>query len=90
MAEHLEGVEIERVDVENGEVGVHFGVGFVVGLVASSAGPRWCNDTVTRIEAFTKSGMHSDIPYVRIWAGDRAVAEFCQHQIVGVYFKRAR
>jgi len=41
---------------------------------------------VTRIEACTKSGLHADIPYVRVWAGDRCVAEFCQHNIVGVYF----
>lgn len=41
---------------------------------------------VTRIEACTKSGMHSDIPYVRVWKGDVCEAEFCQHNIVGVYF----
>jgi len=41
----------------------------------------------TRIEACTKSGMYANIPYVRVWKGDVAVAEFCQHQIVGVYFK---
>lgn len=41
---------------------------------------------VTRIEACTKSGMHADIPYVRVWADDICLAEFCQHQIVGVYF----
>lgn len=41
---------------------------------------------VTRIEAFTKSGMHADIPYVRVWKGERPHAEFCQHNIVGVYF----
>ncbi len=41
---------------------------------------------VTRIEACTKSGMHANIPYVRVWAGDICLAEFCQHQIVGVYF----
>lgn len=41
---------------------------------------------VTRIEACTKSGMHADIPYVRVWRGDDAVAEFCQHNIIGVYF----
>jgi hypothetical protein len=44
-------------------------------------------DGVTRIEACTKSGMHADIPYVRVWRGDVAVAEFCQHGIVGIYFK---
>lgn len=42
---------------------------------------------VTRIEAATKSGMHADIPYVRVWAGEEAIAEFCQHNIVGVYFE---
>lgn len=41
---------------------------------------------VTRIEACTKSGMHANIPYVRVWAGDICIAEFCQHNIVGVYF----
>lgn len=43
---------------------------------------------VTHIEAMTKPGPHCNIPYVRVWAGDHAVAEFCQHNIVGVYFKR--
>lgn len=42
---------------------------------------------VTLIQACTKSGMHADIPYVRVWRGDVCLAEFCQHQIVGVYFK---
>ncbi len=41
---------------------------------------------VTRIEACQKSGMHANIPYVRVWAGDECLAEFCQHNIVGVYF----
>lgn len=41
---------------------------------------------VTRIEATTKSGLHANIPYVRVWAGDHCIAEFCQHNIVGVYF----
>ena len=44
-------------------------------------------DGVTRIEATIKSGMHADIPYVRVWKGDVAFAEFCQHNIIGVYFK---
>lgn len=82
-------MEIERIDVEPGEAGVHYGVGFVVGIAASSAGAEWKDDIVTRIEAFTKSGSFADIPYVRVWCGDRVVAEFCQHQIVGVYFKRS-
>jgi hypothetical protein len=41
---------------------------------------------VTRIEPTTKSGMHADIPYLRVWKGDVCEAEFCQHNIVGVYF----
>lgn len=44
---------------------------------------------VTRIEACTKSGLHADIAYVRVWRGDDPLAEFCQHNIVGVYFKPA-
>lgn len=51
------------------------------------SGYRIDRNGVTRIEAFTKSGMHSEIPYVRVWIGDRPRAEFCQHQIVGIYFK---
>lgn len=43
---------------------------------------------VTRIEATTKPGLHCDIPYVRVWAGETCLAEFCQHNIVGVYFAR--
>jgi hypothetical protein len=39
-----------------------------------------------RIEATTKSGMHADIPYIRVWQGDTAIAEFCQHNVAGVYF----
>lgn len=41
---------------------------------------------VTRIEACEKSGMYANIPYVRVWKGDVCAAEFCQHNIVGVYF----
>lgn len=43
---------------------------------------------VTRIEACEKSGPYSHIPYVRVWAGDTCLAEFCQHNIVGVYFEK--
>lgn len=41
---------------------------------------------VTSIEATVKSGMYSDIPYVRVWSGEKVEAEFCQHNIVGVYY----
>lgn len=41
---------------------------------------------VTHIEATTKSGMHADIAYIRVWCGDKALAEFCQHSLSGVYF----
>ena len=38
---------------------------------------------VTRIEACQKA----DIPYVRVWKGEVCDAEFCQHNILGVYFE---
>ena len=41
---------------------------------------------VTRIEAYGEPGLHCDIPHVRVWRGDEKVAEFCKHQIVGVYY----
>lgn len=41
---------------------------------------------VTRIEACVKPGMYSNIPYVRVWKDDICEGEFCQHNIVGVYF----
>lgn len=41
---------------------------------------------VTRIEACTKPGLHCDLPYVRVWKRDVCEAEFCQHNIVGIYF----
>lgn len=43
---------------------------------------------VTRIEACIKPGMYSNIPYVRVWKGGVCEAEFCQHNIIGVYFGR--
>lgn len=50
-------------------------IGFIVGV-----------DGVTRIEATTKSGLHADIPYVRVWKGETPIAEFCQHALAAVYF----
>lgn len=73
MSEHPVKQEIEHVQVYGDyATGQWYGIG-VAG--------------VTRIEACTKSGMHADIPYVRVWKGDVAVAEFCQHSIVGIYFR---
>lgn len=43
-------------------------------------------DGVTLIEAATKSGMYADIPYVRIWKGEKCHSEHCQHNVLGVYF----
>lgn len=73
MAEHLEGVEIACVQIDT--------------IPESQAEYLVGRGGVTRIEAFTKSGMRADIPYVRVWRGDEPLAEFCQHGIVGVYFK---
>lgn len=44
---------------------------------------------VTLIEACTKPGLHCDIPYVRVWSGFVCEAEFCQHNIIGVYYEAA-
>ena len=41
---------------------------------------------VTKIEACQKSGIAANIPYVRVWKDEVCAAEFCQHNIVGVYF----
>ena len=41
---------------------------------------------VTRIEACTKSGMHSDIPYIRVWTGEIALLEVCQHKLDALWF----
>lgn len=44
---------------------------------------------VTKIEATEKSGEYSNIPYIRVWKGDVAMAEFSQHKLSGVFFKTA-
>lgn len=41
---------------------------------------------VTRIEQCQKSGMHSYIPYLRVYAGDEVIAELCQHNIESIQF----
>lgn len=45
------------------------------------------NSGITRIEKWTKSGSMASLPYVRVWKGDVLVAEFCQHNLTGVFFK---
>lgn len=79
--EHPVTQEIDAITVELGtehiqETGARYPEAYRVGY-----------DGVTRIEACTKSGMHANIPYIRVWRGDVCVGEWCQHQIVGVYFK---
>ena len=74
MDEHMKGVEIVALQIDNIPDKQEE---VVVGKYG-----------VTRIEAFTKSGMHSNIPYFRVWKDDVPTAEFCQHNIVGVYFKQ--
>lgn len=74
MTEHPVTQEIKSITiVDHGESAEVYTVGY---------------GGVTRIEACTKSGMHADIPYVRVWLGELAQAEFCQHNIVGVYFRQ--
>lgn len=77
-AEHPVAQPIKAVDVFDG----NYEAGLVIGSFEVG---RNC----TRIEATTKSGMHADIAYVRVWSGDTAIAEFCQHNIAGLYFAKA-
>lgn len=72
MDEHPIGQPIREIDVYLSEEGSTF---YRVG-----------DKGVTRIEACTKSGLHANVPYVRVWKGEVCEAEFCQHNIVGVYF----
>lgn len=51
------------------------GIGYIVGI-----------DGVTRIEACMKNGEYAHIPYLRVWAGERCLGEFCQHHVAGVFF----
>lgn len=75
MSEHPIAQEIERVVVwqtPDASVAESYQVGY---------------DGVTKIEACIKSGMHSHIPYVRVWKSDVCVGEWCQHNILGLYFR---
>lgn len=42
---------------------------------------------VTRIEQVLKSGMYSNLAYLRVWAGDKVLAELPQHNTEHVRFK---
>ena len=42
---------------------------------------------VTKIEKTYKSGMYSNIPYLRVFKGSEIVAEMCQHNVTLVGFK---
>lgn len=44
---------------------------------------------ITRIEATMKNGEYAHIPYLRVWRGDVAVAEYCQHAVMEVLFDMA-
>ena len=40
----------------------------------------------SRIEPFTKSGMYANIPYIRVWDGDKCLLEASQHNVSFVMF----
>jgi len=44
------------------------------------------DDLVSRIEEIKLPGLHCDIPHLRVWAGERRIAEFSRHAVVGVLF----
>ncbi len=72
MQEHPIQQPIRAVSVYEGEMGSEY---YEVG-----------RNGITRIEATTKSGMYGHIPYIRVWKGDTAHSEHCQHNVIGVYF----
>ena len=72
MSEWREGAEI--VGIEIGDLGE--------GHERVSVGDAG----VTRIEGIMKSGMHSGIPYLRVWCGEYLQAEYCQHNVIAVIF----
>lgn len=41
---------------------------------------------VTKIEQCEKSGMYSNIPYLRVYSGESIIVELCQHNIESVQF----
>lgn len=45
-------------------------------------------DGITRIEACMKNCEYAHIPYLRIWSGERCIAEFCQHKVAAVHFAK--
>lgn len=38
----------------------------------------------TKIERISHGALHCDIPYIRVWKGEKIEGEFCLHQIVGI------
>lgn len=53
--------------------------------------PRYVvgSNGVTKIEEFGLPGMHCDIPHIRVWQGEEKVAEFCRHNIIGIWFEHS-
>ena len=42
---------------------------------------------ITRIEQCEKSGMHSMLPYLRVWSDESVLAEMCQHNVACITYK---
>lgn len=73
VAQPIQEVVITYDDYKNHLVGLAYCVGM---------------DGVTRIEACMKNGEYAHIPYLRIWSGERCIAEFCQHKVAAVFFAK--
>jgi hypothetical protein len=43
-------------------------------------------EDVTRIEQFGQPGLHCDLPYLRVWKGEKVEAEISRHSAVLVRF----
>lgn len=44
-------------------------------------------DGVTKIERIEKNGEFCMIPDVRVWRGEVAAADFCEHHLQGVFYQ---
>ena len=42
---------------------------------------------VTEITKVSLAGPYNYVPYLKVWKGDILLAEFCQHNVVGVHYE---
>ncbi len=73
----IKSITVLNFGGETESYGLGSGIGHTFGET-----PIYCKE----IRATVKSGMAADIPYIEVWSNFGLHAEFCQHQIIGVYY----